>query len=169
MLDRPERMETHAVAEDRLLERVFVGAVLALGVPWPRDGDLVEQRKLHGAECTSGDETGYSQDDMMRSDDKPKHYVGTGVWPAVVTALVLATATVIFVAQNAHNVDLHFLWVDFRTSPAVLVLVTALLSVVASVVVGAAWRVQRRRRLTEREELERLRRATSESPVTTTP
>ena len=84
-------------------------------------------------------------------------YEGTGIIPAVVAGLVLATAAVIFVAQNTHTIALHFLWVDFRTSPAVLVLATALLAVAASVIAGAVIRRRRRRLLQERQELEHLR------------
>jgi uncharacterized integral membrane protein len=103
----------------------------------------------------------------MEADERPpvtaKTYAGTGVWPAVVAGLLIATAVVIFVAQNAHAVKLHFLWIDFRSSPAVLVLATAVISVAASVGTGAFWRNRRRRILSEREELE-ARRAGSGAP-----
>jgi hypothetical protein len=91
-----------------------------------------------------------------RGDAQP-HYEGTGIIPAVVAGLVLGTAAVIFVAQNTHTIALHFLWADFRTSPAVLVLATALLAVAASVIAGALIRRRRRRLLQERQELEHLR------------
>src|SRR4051794_35757417 len=85
-----------------------------------------------------------------------KTYAGTGVWPPVVAGLILATAVVIFVAQNAHAVPLHFLWLDFRTSPAVLVLATAVIAVAGAVIAGALWRRRRRQILSQREELEAL-------------
>jgi uncharacterized integral membrane protein len=90
--------------------------------------------------------------------DAQPRYEGTGIIPAVVAGLVLGTAVVVFVAQNTHTVALHFLWVDFRTSPAVLVLATALLAVAVSVIAGALIRRRRRRVLQERQELEHLRR-----------
>jgi uncharacterized integral membrane protein len=110
---------------------------------------------------------------MLRHDDTgtsapETHYRGTGVWPAVVIALVLAAALVIFVAQNTHVVALHFLWFDFRTSPAVLVLATGLIAVVGAVVAGAWLRMRRRRHLQQREELERLRREPPISAVRST-
>jgi uncharacterized integral membrane protein len=110
---------------------------------------------------------------MLRDDDvaasQPEtHYRGTGVWPAVVIGLVLAAALVIFVAQNTHVVALDFLWFDFRTSPAVLVLATGLIAVVGAVVAGAWLRVRRRRHLQQREELERLRREPPISAVRST-
>ncbi len=113
-----------------------------------------------------GPRLGYDNPMLRRDGDthpQPQtQFRGTGVWPAVVVGLVLATALVIFVAQNAHVVALEFLWFDFRTSPAVLVLATGLIAIVAAVVAGAWLRVRRRRTLRQREELERLRR---EPPV----
>jgi uncharacterized integral membrane protein len=87
-----------------------------------------------------------------------RNYNGTGVWPAVILGLVLAVALVVFVAQNGHAVRMHWLWLHFRTSPAVLVLVTAVAAIAAAIVVGALWRHGRRRILNEREELAHLRR-----------
>jgi uncharacterized integral membrane protein len=86
-----------------------------------------------------------------------KTYQGTGVWPVVVVGLLLAAAVVIFIAQNAHAVAMKFLWVHFRTSPAVLMLATAVIAIGASAIAGAVWRRRRRRILSEREELEALR------------
>jgi uncharacterized integral membrane protein len=94
---------------------------------------------------------------MPRRHKRDTHYESTGVWPAVVTGLLLGGAVVIFVIQNGHRIALEFLWFDFSTSPAALVLATAFFAVLASVVVGAAVRRRRRRTLQEREELERLR------------
>jgi uncharacterized integral membrane protein len=85
--------------------------------------------------------------------------VGTGIMPAVVTGIVLAAVVIIFVAQNTERVQLEWLWLDFRTTPGVLVLVTAFVAVVAAVVIGAIVRRNRRIRLNEHEELDRLRRS----------
>ena len=48
VLDRPEGVPAEAVARDRLLQGVLVGDELAVGLPGAGDGDLVEQRELHG-------------------------------------------------------------------------------------------------------------------------
>jgi uncharacterized integral membrane protein len=90
-------------------------------------------------------------------DTHDTHYESTGVWPAVVTGLLLGAALVVFIAQNGHRIALEFLWLDFTTSPAVLALVSLFLAVAASVIVGAAVRHRRRKMLGEREELARLR------------
>src|SRR3954467_8121671 len=107
---------------------------------------------------------------MLRDDDtaltKPEtHYRGTGVWPAVVAGLVVAAAVVIFVAQNTTATSLEFLWFDFRPSPAVLVLATALIAVAGAMVVGAWLRARRRRTLRQQEELDHLRRVPPISAV----
>jgi uncharacterized integral membrane protein len=99
-----------------------------------------------------------------KRDEPGTPYKSTGIWPQVVAGLVLGTAIVVFVAQNTRRIALHFLWLDFRTSPAVLVLATGLLSVAGSVIVGAAVRIRRRRILREREELERLRHEAAPQP-----
>jgi uncharacterized integral membrane protein len=75
----------------------------------------------------------------------------------VVAGLVIAAIVVIFVAQNTHNVVMHFLWSDFRMTPGVLVLATGLVAVVLSIGAGATWRGRRRQIMAEREELARLR------------
>src|SRR4051794_14529086 len=91
-------------------------------------------------------------------------YTSTGVWPIVVVCLLVAAALVAFIAQNAHAVKLRWLWIDFRASPAVIVLITAVASVALAVAFGAAWRRRRRRILNEREELAQLRRTASAPP-----
>src|SRR5690242_17041602 len=83
-------------------------------------------------------------------------YKGTGLWPPVIAGIVLAVAIVVFIAQNTHVIHMQFLWVHFRTSPAVLTLATAVATLVIAVALGAALRRGRRRVLTEREELTRL-------------
>ena len=75
--------------------------------------------------------------------------IGTGVMPAVVTGIVLAALVLAFVAQNTKRIELTWLWFDFRTTPGVLVLVALFLGVVASVIIGAIVRRNRRIRLNE--------------------
>src|SRR5438105_3087610 len=53
VLYRPKRLESHAIAELHLLDRVLVRLVLLLGRPRFRDRDLVEHRKFHGGEPTT--------------------------------------------------------------------------------------------------------------------
>src|SRR5690606_14396313 len=49
VLDGPDRVPAPALRRDRLLERLVVGAPLAVGVPRTRDRDLAEEPELHRA------------------------------------------------------------------------------------------------------------------------
>lgn len=86
-------------------------------------------------------------------------YRGTGVYAAVVAGILLATAIIVFVAQNTAGVDITWIVWDATVALAALVLAAMLLGVVLAVVVGSVWRRRQRRMRTEREELERLRAA----------
>jgi uncharacterized integral membrane protein len=85
-------------------------------------------------------------------------YRGSGLVWSLVGALVAAAVILIFIAQNTHRVALEFLWFDFTTPLAVVVLAVALLAVVFDEITGVMYRNQRRQLLTDREELERLRK-----------
>src|SRR5262249_23332705 len=50
MLHGPERVEPGLLTRDRLLQRVLVRDVLAVGRPRTRDGDLVEEREFHDSD-----------------------------------------------------------------------------------------------------------------------
>jgi uncharacterized integral membrane protein len=86
-------------------------------------------------------------------------YRGTGVYGAVVLGIVLATAIVVFVAQNTEGVRIQWIVWEASVALASLVLAAMLLGVVLAVIVGWIWRRRQRRIRSEREELERLRAA----------
>jgi uncharacterized integral membrane protein len=88
---------------------------------------------------------------------KEKEYAGTGIIAGLVVALILAVATVIFIAQNGERVAVEWLWGDARVSLAVVVLAALLVGVIGDEAVGIAIRHARRRRLAEKQELESLR------------
>ena len=107
---------------------------------------------------------------MMRmqadqATDPQKAYAGTGIIGWLVFGLVLATAVVIFVAQNVDRVDVQWLWFDFRVSLAVIALGGVLLGVIAAVVLGLVWRRHRRAALRRDDELAVLRSAQDPVPV----
>ena len=87
-----------------------------------------------------------------------REYAGTGVVTGFVVGLILASAAVIFVAQNGERVGVEWLWTDFRVSLAVIILGAILLGIIADEAIGIVWRRMRRRRLAERAELASLRR-----------
>lgn len=98
------------------------------------------------------------------SAEAQKQYAGTGIIGWLVVGLLLAIATVIFVAQNVERVQVEWLWFDFRVSLAVIALGGVLIGVLASVVLGLLWRRRRRKELQDAEELATLRGRASHEP-----
>lgn len=84
-------------------------------------------------------------------------FVGTGLFWGFIVVLLLAVAVVILAAQNTRPVRFEWLWYQISTPLVVVILVTALVSVVFAELIGVAWRRRRRTMLSEREELRRLR------------
>jgi uncharacterized integral membrane protein len=72
--------------------------------------------------------------------------------------LLIGLGFVVFAVQNMTDVPVKFLGWDFTIALPLLLVVIALISVIADEVVGVIWRRRQRRRLAEREELERYRR-----------
>ncbi len=90
--------------------------------------------------------------------DTVREYRGTGImWTGL--ALLAALALLVIVAfQNTHDVVFDFLWWEAQIPLILILLITFALAVLASETIGFVWRHRRRRRLRERDELERLRR-----------
>ena len=88
---------------------------------------------------------------------KPREPHGIGVWATVVAALLVAAAFLVFVAQNTDRVHVQWTAWDVHVSLAAVVFGAMLLGSALTLLSAAIWRVGRRRRLREREELHRLR------------
>ncbi len=86
-----------------------------------------------------------------------REFVGTGMFWSLVFGGLVAVALVIFVIQNSEKVPVEFLGWDWRVSLAGIVLVSALAGVAIDEVAGVVYRRRRRRHLTDREELKRLK------------
>ena len=71
--------------------------------------------------------------------------------------LLIGLGFVVFAVQNARNVDVKFLTLDFTVSLPLLLVVTALIAVIADEIVGLTRRRRRRQRMAEKEELKRYR------------
>ncbi len=87
----------------------------------------------------------------------PVVYKGSGIRWGFVTGLLLAVLLVVLVFQNTDDVSFRFLIWEIQTPLAALLIATAVIAAVADELVGLVVRARRRRRLAEKEELERLR------------
>jgi len=89
--------------------------------------------------------------------ERERGYRGTGIWFSVVVALLVAAAFLVFVAQNTDSVRVQWTVWDVGVSLAAVVFGAMLLGSALTLAIGAIWRIRHRRRLREREELQRLR------------
>ena len=85
-----------------------------------------------------------------RAEERPPlaaapRYEGTGITAGLVGLLVAGVVVVIVVAQNVDRVAFDFLFWSVEVSLAVLLLVTALVTLALDQVVGVMWRRRRRR------------------------
>lgn len=84
-----------------------------------------------------------------------------GVRWSLIGSLVLLTALAILAAQNTQNVTVNFLGWNGRAPLIAVILGTAVVAILFDELLGFFWRRGRRRRVAERNELQRLR---SEQP-----
>lgn len=88
---------------------------------------------------------------------EPPPDVGPGFpWGGLLTMLVLALV-VVFAVQNTSSVEVNFLWIEGEFPLALVILITALVSILATVAGGAVYRKRRHRRRAEKQELRQLR------------
>lgn len=84
-------------------------------------------------------------------------FVGTGVFWGLVVGVILALIVVVFAAQNTQSATIKVLPWDWSSPLFVVVLISLLIGIVLDEIVGLLYRARRRRRLSEKEELKRLR------------
>lgn len=82
---------------------------------------------------------------------------GTGVSVALVVGVLLAILAIIVAVQNTDDVNIDFLAWELDAPLVAVILAAALAGVVLDEILGFFWRRRRRRHLTERAELQRLR------------
>ena len=115
-----------------------------------REGDLSAP-----AEASIAEDGGASP--SLEDDVAKTRFVGTGFYWPVVAGMLLAAAVVVLVFQNTESVRLEWLWLAVEAPLVVIVLVTILATGLFTEIFGWAWRRRRRRALSDREELRRLR------------
>jgi uncharacterized integral membrane protein len=84
-------------------------------------------------------------------------FVGTGLFWGLVIGALLTVIVIILAAQNTQQVTVKFLPSEIGTPLIVVLLASLLIGVILDEIVGWAYRARRRRTLTEKEELKRLR------------
>lgn len=78
-----------------------------------------------------------------RDDIKP---ADGGLSPALVAGIVIALAAIDFVVQNRQDLTIHFLFFTIESKVWTALLVTSVLAIVASELVGRHLRRQRRKK-----------------------
>lgn len=99
---------------------------------------------------------------------KQVEYRGTGFYVSLVFIVLGVIALIIIAIQNTETVPFEFLGWVFEIPLFGLVFIAALLAVTIDELVGLVWRRSRRLRLTEKQELERLRKESAPSGTTDT-
>lgn len=84
-------------------------------------------------------------------------FAGTGLFWSLVIGGLLAVIVIILAAQNTQEVTVKFLPFEIGTPLIVVLLASLLVGVILAEIAGWAYRARRRRTLTEKEELKRLR------------
>ena len=77
-------------------------------------------------------------------------------WAGLITVIGIALV-VVFSVQNTESATVEFLWLSGQFPLSLVILVTALVSVLFATTAGALYRRRRRRRRAEKQELRELR------------
>lgn len=107
------------------------------------------------SDSTSGDPGFEREPDLVQKTEKKKSDSDFS-W-SLAGFLLIGLGFVVFAVQNAVDVPVEFLTLDFTVSLPLLLVVTALIAVIADEIVGLIRRRRRRQRMAEREELKRYR------------
>lgn len=123
-----------------------------------------DEARAAEADSEVTERTAATTDGEVTAIERVREFAGTGVFWAILTIILVSAAIVAVVVQNTHDVEFEFLWFDIETALLTIILVTALIAALATETVAAFWRSRRRKVLTEREELKRLRGGRSAEP-----
>lgn len=93
-----------------------------------------------------------------------REYRGTGISVGAVVAAIVAIAAIIFIAQNTGSVQMEWTVFDFSWPLAAVIFAALAAGAVLAGAAGFVWRHRRRRRLRQRDELQRLRAETGQEP-----
>lgn len=88
---------------------------------------------------------------------EPAHRPGSGVPLAGLITVIGIALIVLFSVQNTESATVEFLWLSGEFPLSLVILVTALVSVLFATTAGALYRRRRRKRRAEKRELRDLR------------
>jgi uncharacterized integral membrane protein len=91
------------------------------------------------------------------ADAERRVFVGTGLFWGLIVGVILAVLVVFFAAQNTQDSTVKLFWWNWSSPLFVVILISLILGIVLDEIVGLVYRARRRRRLAEKEELQRLR------------
>jgi putative membrane protein len=117
-------------------------------VPQPRPTEATTDQPS-GQELAPGEPAATAPPPAVAERDEPTHPAPTrlsAVWTAVVVAVVLLIALIIFIAQNTQQTKINFLWAHGSGPTAVVMLIAAVAGAVIVIVAGTARIIQLRRR-----------------------
>lgn len=100
--------------------------------------------------------------------DLKVEYRGTGFYVSLAIIFLAAVTLLILAVQNTGEVTIQFLGLEFALPLFAIILGTALIALVLDELIGVVWRRQRRTRLEERAELQRLRAEHNDREASTT-
>jgi uncharacterized integral membrane protein len=98
----------------------------------------------------------------MSGEDNRVEYRGTGFYVGLVAILLFALALLVVAVQNTQEVEVDFFGLELTVPLFGVAIGAAILAVILDELIGLVWRRQRRTRLEERAELDRLRAAGTE-------
>jgi uncharacterized integral membrane protein len=91
-------------------------------------------------------------------------YRGSGLYVSFVLIILIGALILFFALQNTEPVSVSLFGAQFDTPLFGVAIGAGLVALVLGELVGLVWRRQRRRRLTERRELDDLRTAVGQEP-----
>ena len=94
-------------------------------------------------------------DSQLEAESSPDPSAGVP-WAGLITVFGIALI-VVFSVQNTESATVEFLWLSGEFPLSLVILVTALVSVLFATTAGALYRRRRRKRRAEKQELRNLR------------
>lgn len=102
---------------------------------------------------------GLERDDLVEPVvDQPTVYTSGGIAWGLLFVLIGLAAIVVFAVQNTDPVPVRFLWMEGEFPLALVILITAGVSVILTEIAAFSYRKRRARRRTDKAELKRYRK-----------